>query len=183
LLRKVLQYRTKETEGFVRFIPGNDLNKTLGIRRGRLAATELRIRAERRLGELLREHDKNPSAGGNSNHSPSPVASLVSRRDFLKLGGAGLAGAFLLGTAGCGGGGQGGQEQAFTAAYHRAIGNLDPHGEFGQEQGTQLAGTQIFDKLVDRQEDEFVPSLATEWSDCVRDSGRGSVDPGSGNQE
>ena len=32
----------------------------------------------------------------------------VSRRDFLRLGGAGLAGAALLGTAGCGGGGQGG---------------------------------------------------------------------------
>ncbi|MBD0357135.1 MAG: extracellular solute-binding protein, partial [Rubrobacter sp.] len=31
----------------------------------------------------------------------------VSRRDFLKLGGVGLAGAALLGTAGCGGGGQG----------------------------------------------------------------------------
>jgi multiple sugar transport system substrate-binding protein len=32
----------------------------------------------------------------------------LSRRDFLKLGGAGLAGAALLGTAGCGGGGGGG---------------------------------------------------------------------------
>ena len=32
----------------------------------------------------------------------------VSRRDFLRLGGAGLAGAALLGTAGCGGGSQGG---------------------------------------------------------------------------
>ena len=31
----------------------------------------------------------------------------VSRRDFLRLGGAGLAGAALLGTAGCGGGSQG----------------------------------------------------------------------------
>jgi multiple sugar transport system substrate-binding protein len=31
----------------------------------------------------------------------------LSRRDFLKLGGAGLAGAALLGTAGCGGGGGG----------------------------------------------------------------------------
>ncbi len=31
----------------------------------------------------------------------------LSRRDFLKLGGAGLAGAALLGTAGCGGGGSG----------------------------------------------------------------------------
>ena len=34
----------------------------------------------------------------------------VSRRDFLRLGGAGLAGAALLGTAGCGGGSQGGGE-------------------------------------------------------------------------
>ena len=32
----------------------------------------------------------------------------MSRRDFLKIGGAGLAGAALLGTAGCGGGGGGG---------------------------------------------------------------------------
>lgn len=32
----------------------------------------------------------------------------MSRRDFLKFGGAGLAGAALLGTAGCGGGGAGG---------------------------------------------------------------------------
>ncbi len=34
----------------------------------------------------------------------------VSRRDFLRLGGAGLAGATLLGAAGCGGGSQGGGE-------------------------------------------------------------------------
>jgi raffinose/stachyose/melibiose transport system substrate-binding protein len=34
----------------------------------------------------------------------------VSRKDFLRLGGAGLAGAALLGTAGCGGGSQGGGE-------------------------------------------------------------------------
>src|SRR4028119_2532445 len=32
----------------------------------------------------------------------------INRRDFLKLGGAGLAGATLLGVAGCGGGGEGG---------------------------------------------------------------------------
>jgi multiple sugar transport system substrate-binding protein len=31
----------------------------------------------------------------------------LSRRDFLRLGGAGLAGAALLGAAGCGGGGSG----------------------------------------------------------------------------
>jgi multiple sugar transport system substrate-binding protein len=37
--------------------------------------------------------------------------SELSRRDFLRLGGAGLAGAALLGAAGCGGGGQGGANE------------------------------------------------------------------------
>ena len=37
----------------------------------------------------------------------SVAGKTLSRRDFLKLGGAGLAGAALLGTAGCGGGGGG----------------------------------------------------------------------------
>jgi raffinose/stachyose/melibiose transport system substrate-binding protein len=42
----------------------------------------------------------------------------VSRREFLKLGGAGLAGAALLGTSGCGGGQQGGGQviRYFTGA-------------------------------------------------------------------
>jgi hypothetical protein len=35
-------------------------------------------------------------------------ARTITRRDFLKVGGTGLAGAALLGTAGCGGGQQGG---------------------------------------------------------------------------
>jgi multiple sugar transport system substrate-binding protein len=35
----------------------------------------------------------------------------LSRKDFLRLGGAGLAGATLLGVAGCGGGGQGGSNE------------------------------------------------------------------------
>jgi hypothetical protein len=34
-----------------------------------------------------------------------PGSRLYNRRDFLKMGGAGLAGATLLGAAGCGGGG------------------------------------------------------------------------------
>ena len=34
----------------------------------------------------------------------------ISRRDFLKISGAGLVGASLLGVAGCGGGGGGGQQ-------------------------------------------------------------------------
>jgi ABC-type glycerol-3-phosphate transport system substrate-binding protein len=36
------------------------------------------------------------------------VPGTLSRRDFLKVGGTGLAGAALLGAAGCGGGEQGG---------------------------------------------------------------------------
>ena len=43
-------------------------------------------------------------------HRPSVGARRVSRRDFLKIGGAGIAGAALLGVAGCGGGGGGGQQ-------------------------------------------------------------------------
>jgi multiple sugar transport system substrate-binding protein len=35
----------------------------------------------------------------------APAGRRINRRDFLKMGGAGLAGAALLGTAGCGGGG------------------------------------------------------------------------------
>ena len=38
----------------------------------------------------------------------------LNRRDFLKLGGAGLAGAALLGTAGCGGGGSGSGDLIFS---------------------------------------------------------------------
>src|SRR3712207_3507269 len=51
-----------------------------------------------------------------------------SRREFLKLGGAGLAGATLLGTVGCGGGSQGGGEvvrfftgTAETTAQEKAL--------------------------------------------------------------
>src|ERR671914_1756049 len=41
----------------------------------------------------------------------------LSRRDFLKVGGAGLAGAAFLGAAGCGGGEQGGATEIyFTSA-------------------------------------------------------------------
>ena len=39
----------------------------------------------------------------------------LSRRDFLRLGGAGLAGAALLGTAGCGGGGQAGANEVIIS--------------------------------------------------------------------
>jgi len=60
--------------------------------------------------------------------SGTPTGLRYSRRDFLKIGGAGLAGAALLGTAGCGGGG-GGPERAedgsilFTFSF-----GVDPSG-------------------------------------------------------
>ena len=43
-----------------------------------------------------------------------PAGRRLNRRDFLKMGGAGLAGAALLGTAGCGGGGSGSGKIIFT---------------------------------------------------------------------
>jgi multiple sugar transport system substrate-binding protein len=43
-----------------------------------------------------------------------PTGRKLNRRDFLKMSGAGLAGAALLGTAGCGGGGSGSGKIIFT---------------------------------------------------------------------
>src|ERR687889_1754610 len=46
--------------------------------------------------------------------SKTSAGRKLNRRDFLKMGGAGLAGAALLGTAGCGGGGSGSGKIIFT---------------------------------------------------------------------
>jgi oligopeptide transport system substrate-binding protein len=63
----------------------------------------------------------------------TPGAVLITRRDFLKIGGGGLAGAVLLGTAGCGvfqqGGQQGGESgDENTLSYNLAgdIPDMDP---------------------------------------------------------
>ena len=48
-----------------------------------------------------------------------------SRRDFLKMGGAGLAGATLLGTAGCGGGGGGSGDSSSIVFTYGASGSED----------------------------------------------------------
>lgn len=102
---------------------------------------------------------------GNSDRAPALVPRVVSRKNFLKLSGAGLAGAFLLGTVGCGGEEQGGNQQlVLRAAYNRAIDNLDPHGSRSAEQGTILAANQIYDTVLVRQEEETAPNLATEWN-------------------
>src|SRR5919199_4469310 len=44
----------------------------------------------------------------------TPAGRRMTRRDFLKIGGAGLAGAALLGTAGCGGGSSGSGNLVFA---------------------------------------------------------------------
>ena len=49
----------------------------------------------------------------------TPGGRLFNRRDFLKMGGAGLAGAALLGTAGCGGGGGGSFNGQITVGFGR----------------------------------------------------------------
>ena len=55
-----------------------------------------------------------------------PGERRFNRRDFLKLGGAGLAGAALLGTAGCGGGGGGSFNGEITVGFGReASGTLE----------------------------------------------------------
>ncbi|QIN80064.1 twin-arginine translocation signal domain-containing protein [Rubrobacter marinus] len=97
----------------------------------------------------------------------------MNRRDFLKLSGAGLAGAALLGVAGCGsgetiGGGQqgggGGGEGGSTFTFGRGADSvgLDP---INVTDGESLIVTrQIFDGLLDYAPGttDVVPALATE---------------------
>lgn len=94
-------------------------------------------------------------------------AASIGRRDFFRLSGAGAAGAFLLGAAGCSGDASSAGGQILRAAYEDAIANLDPHGTSAAEQGTKLAATQLYDSLLVRdsqQDGEIVPSLATDWT-------------------
>jgi peptide/nickel transport system substrate-binding protein len=97
----------------------------------------------------------------------------ISRRDFLRLSGAGLAGATLLGVAGCGGGGQiqggqqgggGGAAGANTFVFGRGADSvsLDP---INTTDGESLRVTrQIFDGLLDfaPESTDVIPALATE---------------------
>ena len=95
----------------------------------------------------------------------------ISRRDFLKLSGAGLTGAMLLGVAGCGGGGkiQGGQGGAgggggnvFTFGRGADSVSLDPINEADTE--SSKVCRQIFDTILDfaPESTDVIPSLATE---------------------
>jgi peptide/nickel transport system substrate-binding protein len=95
----------------------------------------------------------------------------LSRRDFLRLSGAGLAGTTLLGVAGCGGGGtiQGGQgggggagSDTFVFGRGADSVSLDP---VNATDGESLRVTrQIFDGLLDfaPETTDVIPALATE---------------------
>ncbi|MGH3342798.1 MAG: ABC transporter substrate-binding protein [Carbonactinosporaceae bacterium] len=92
----------------------------------------------------------------------------LGRRDFLRLGGYGAAGALLVGSSGCGvlsSGGGGGTSGAttLTAGYPRAFDDLDPHGPSAAAEQTLLAGEQVFDTLVARVGRRIVPRLALRW--------------------
>jgi peptide/nickel transport system substrate-binding protein len=98
----------------------------------------------------------------------------ISRRDFLKLGGAGLTGAALLGVAGCGedktievgggGGGAGGGGGGNTFIFGRGTDSvtLDPIHMTDTE--SSKVARQIFDGLLDfaPESTDVIPALATE---------------------
>src|ERR687893_430981 len=96
-------------------------------------------------------------------------ARTISRRDFLKLSGAGLSGAVLLGVAGCGGGGeiQGGQGSAgggnvFTWGQGSEPVTLDPIHVTDSESSKVVR--QMFDPLLRfaPESTDVIPALATE---------------------
>src|SRR5918998_6051357 len=93
----------------------------------------------------------------------------ISRRDFLKLSGAGLSGAVLLGVAGCGGGGeiQGGQGGAgggnvFTWGQSGEPSTLDAIHVTDSE--SSKVTRQIFNPLLEfaPESTDLIPGLATE---------------------
>jgi len=90
----------------------------------------------------------------------------VSRRDFLKLSGAGFAGAALLGVAGCGGGGtigggQGGAGNTFVYGRGADSVTLDPIHSTDSE--SSKVCLQIFDTLITFKPGsvDLIPALAT----------------------
>ena len=77
----------------------------------------------------------------------------ISRRDFLRVGGAGLAGAALLGTAGCGGGGGGGGSGQLTFSM-----GPDPSG--------------LLQKLVDEFNEQNEGEIQVNYREMPADTGQ-----------
>ncbi len=91
------------------------------------------------------------------------------RRDFLRLGGYGTAGALLLGSTGCsvlsgGSTSAAASSGLIAAAYPRPFDDLDPHGSSAAAEQTLLVAEQVFDTLVAREDGRIVPRLAMEWA-------------------
>jgi peptide/nickel transport system substrate-binding protein len=92
----------------------------------------------------------------------------TSRRRFLSLLGAGVAGASLPAlVSGCAPGapatGSAGAKRPFSAAFYQAINDLDPHGASAVDEASLLANRQIYDTLVARDGETIAPRLATSW--------------------
>ena len=92
-------------------------------------------------------------AGGRA--SSSAKRGHLSRRDFLRLSGAGLAGAALLGTAGCGGGGGGGQTGGVTNIVF----------SFGPDDSGTLT------EVVNRFNEEYQGEIQAEYRKMPSDTG------------
>jgi peptide/nickel transport system substrate-binding protein len=109
--------------------------------------------------------------GVRREHTLARRSIQISRRDFLRLSGAGLSGAVLLGVAGCGGGGQiqggqggggGGGGSIFTWGQGTEPVAMDPIHVTDSE--SSKVNRQIFDPLLRfaPESTEVIPALATE---------------------
>jgi peptide/nickel transport system substrate-binding protein len=116
-------------------------------------------------------HKRSTKLGKGAILAPTRGPQGISRRDFLRLSGAGLTGAVLLGVAGCGGGGeiQGGQGgggagggNVFTWGQGSDPVTLDPI-HITDSESSKVA-RQMFDSLLDfaPESTDLIPALAEE---------------------
>jgi len=94
-------------------VPGADQAETPGIRPDGYHGDERRTSTVTGL-PTMRRRRKERDTLTNREITRNVGGRRLNRRDFLKLGGAGLAGAALLGTAGCGGGDSGSGDLVFA---------------------------------------------------------------------